>query len=346
MAEGNFEKARRAHLPSLARSMGIYIRNQGRSFGSNDCPSCGKAESHESNRVNIFLAENGEWRWKCFACGHPASSAIDYMALMCNVTHREAVDLILGNSTICAPVSKEQVAVQKKEVEERNEKLVGALRKILKNSGKVVAVDYLVSRGIPKELAEMAADKGIVRSLQDNPETVKSFLVEHVGKKLLQESGLWKHDKKMPSISFKPIIFPTGPEGAEFRLNRPPRDNETKSMRVGKLDKPIWWGSKTNHDILIVEGGIDLLSVVAMGWQGCVMGALGTNGWKEEWFPRLKKKYPDARFVLGFDNDKPGRDANKKVAELLDGLNYPYSTIVPFGDVKDWNDSLIQGERF
>ena len=342
-----FDKARDVYLPGFIRSQGIVLRPQGRSYGSPTCPVCGTSDDHASNRVSVFKAGNGVWRWQCFVCGNPAASVIDYAAAHWGLPPREAAfrlaneDLPAGVTPVAAkadPVASSSSV--------RDEEAVSQVIKIVRDKGHTsvkAVMEYLVDeRGIPERLIVEATRRGLLRMFPAEPLLSLRFLQEAVGEALLKKSGFWKEGKKWPAIAFRPIVFLLGEGGAEFRLAREPKQDEVKSIRYGKLSFPFWWKGKDEKRVLLVEGAIDTLSAAAMGWDCHIMGIPGCQAWRAEWFDMIAKKYGrDVEFIRGLDGDEGGQKSDQKIAEFLDqrGLKHSHQDI-PTG--ADWNKLLLK----
>lgn len=338
-----FNQARGAYLPGLLRGMGIELKKQGSKMSSNYCPVCGTGHD-DSNRVSIFLSEGGIWRFKCFSCGIPAASAIDFVAAHMKVTDREAVDIIVDSGEIQTPVP----AAKASSKEETSEALRNAIKVISDRADATLAVNYLVGRGIAQSVAELAAERGLVKSLPGDPAMAEKWLRNHVGYEGMLESGLLKPGKRMSACAFRPVVFPLGVDSAEFRLDHKEAKGEIKSIRYGHMKRPFWWKGENEKHVLITEGMIDMLSAVSMGWKGHIMGIPGATTWRMEWFAALQAKYPGIKFWIGFDRDGAGETASRKIATLLYDAegDYTYQIVTPPEGCKDWNDALAKGMTF
>jgi hypothetical protein len=338
-----FDKARSVYLPGFIRSQGIVLRAQGRSYGSPTCPICGTSDDKTSNRVSVFKMANGLWRWRCFVCGSPAASVIDYAAALWGVPPREASFRLANEDIPDIPAAEKSDPVASSSV--RDEESVGRVIKAIQELGYTSVnevMSYLTDqRGIPERLIAEAVRRGLVRMLPSEPIMALRFLQESIGEGLLKKAGFWKEGKKWPAISFRPLVFMLGKGGAEFRLAREPKADEVKSIRYGKLDFPFWWKGNDAKRVLLVEGAIDALSSVAMGQECHVMGIPGCQAWRPEWFDLIVKKYGSVEFIRGLDGDEGGQKADKKIAEFLTQRGYKHSHYdIPVG--ADWNKLLLK----
>jgi hypothetical protein len=341
--ESSFDRAKRIYLPAFLRSLGLTVNRQGNdsSYGMDYCPKCHYGKHRGGNKVSVFVANDRLWRWKCYSCDSSPSTSIDFAAQHWGCSVKEAVERI-NNDTQIAIVQTEIAKPQDVEV---NEAMVKAIKRLKEGAGCLGAKKYLGQRGIPDSLVEEAHGRGLVYSYHDTPYEAKLYLTERVGYPLLKKAGFLKHSA-WPAIAFRPLVFPFGNDGAEFRLTREPKDNEPKAIRYGRLHHPWWWKSQEDkNSTLIVEGVIDALSVIAMGWKGHVLPIPGVSGWREDWFVGIHKKYPKNVFHLGLDADTAGQNASDTIKQLLAGMGCQCEMLVPFSG-KDWNETLLAGNKF
>ncbi len=347
-----FDRARQVHLPELLREMGHKLTPQGHAYSSSFCPKCGQS-SETSNKVSIFPT-SGKWRWKCFSCGTPASSSIDWVAAEKEVTAIEAVAFINGNTpdvasfsdkvTNKAPVPPQEVSVSEAEKTVQYEAFAEVMAKVTPGLGCEVAVEYLDTRGLPKSLVQEAHRRKLVFSLPKDPTKARDILFAKAGEPLLRKAGCIKPASTWPGISFRPIIFPQWKTGGEFRIIRKPRSaDEPKSIRMGRLHTPWWWPGTNQKFLLVVEGAVDGLSVVQMGWKGHVMALPGVTAWNHDWLSRLSLKYPGIELFVGLDNDPAGTGMTREILEKAGSHGIKARRFTPNEGVKDWNDALRAG---
>ena len=172
--------------------------------------------------------------------------------------------------------------------------------------------------------------------LPSDPTVCKASLQREVGEDVLYSSGLRNPDKKSPGIAFKPLVFfLPGGSSAEFRVVKPVQEGQNKLVRYGALQYPWFWIGSTS-ECLVVEGPIDMLSAVAMGWNGFIMALPGIGNYgRTQWYLNAAAKYGIRRWVIGFDNDSkadgsnPGQEHAVKLAALFDELSFCRRTFVP-----------------
>ena len=288
----------------------------------------------------------------CFQCGF-TGSVIDLYAAMTGKTTMQAAQALaddLGlNKTDC--IRKPQlpkVDLPKIEVEKRQASLQIALKKLqeallvrLSAKPNPTARRYLTEqRSIDESVVSMAEQRKLVAYLPANPNEAQALLDTAVGRDLLVEAGLMRRDANMSAIAFRPLVFfMPGCVGAEFRLVRKAKD-EPKSIRYGELKFPYWW-SGTAETVTVVEGVIDLLSIVSLGQKGTVIALPGCQSWRQDWPARIQQKYGTNSFVLALDADDAGEMAATKIAAGLHRDAFQCTRLRPGVGCKDWNDVLI-----
>ena len=109
------------------------------------CRNTYTTKSHDSLKIS-----NGLWYW--FTKGVGGKSAIDYLIKVRNFTFINAVQTVLGNIKIQAPV-------QYKQQEKNKEKHLKVPVKAVNNDR---AINYLLSRGIDKDIIEECINKNLI----------------------------------------------------------------------------------------------------------------------------------------------------------------------------------------
>lgn len=95
-----------------------------------------------------------------------------------------------------------------------------------------------------------------------------------------------------------------------------------------------------NYDyLIIVEGEIDLLTLIECGYNNVVSLPFGANNvhcitHQKEWLRKFKK------IILALDNDEAGKIGTEKIKTVLNDFNNLYS--VDYGSSKDFNEVLTQ----
>jgi DNA primase len=325
-------------LRSFLESEGARFNTVGGVPRSDSCPCCGNG--HKGNN-KLALLKNGE-KWRCFSCGK-GGDVIDAASLSWSMTTRDAIKRLAEDQWVESSVKINRTATKKYDSlkEERQKALTVALTKLseaIKHNGPVPhaeLVNYLaIERGIGKEdprIIAQAMKNGMLGFLPNSPFRAKAFLEEAIGFDLMIESGLWNPEKKMPAIAYRPIVFfMPGFESAEFRLGRVAAEGEKKAIRYGSSPRPWYWSGTDGSKVAVVEGAIDLLSLVAYGFQGDIIGIPGATVWTPEWLKGYSK------VLTCLDPDAAGRAATAKILEACNSLGISGIDRTPTrGDIND-----------
>lgn len=164
------------------------------------------------------------------------------------------------------------------------------------------------------------------------------YLLDVVGRDLLERSGIWKKDSKAPAILYRPLAFvSSNKQGIEFRLIGASSVAMAKTIRYGEPSPRIWKG---NEHHMVVEGGVDMLSAVALGSKRTIIGLPGAKNWSEEdeWLHGLKGKH----VLTATDADEAGDRGAKDLAKFLDPKVTPMRRHAHHDGCKDLNDELQQ----
>lgn len=331
-----FEKAKARCLVDFARRSGFTLRKQGNGYAAKNCPYC----SPGSNDALSIFPKDGVWRWHCFRCNR-GGTVVDFAAAVWGVTDLQAAMRLANEEHIEAatlPAAAQSIPVL-------DDALKEALALLLKHghTSDRGCMDYLRSRGISERVVTEAVRRGLLRFLPSDPYRANKMLNERLGVPMLRQAGFLKLDSRWPGISFRPMVFFfPGCSAAEFRLARPPKDGEPKAIRYGHVKWPWWWKEgNTVSTIYVVEGVIDLLSLVELGLKKgeAVIGIPGVTSWREEWFAAAMKAHPEAKFVVALDADDAGQKAARTLSETLGGKGAQVVERIP--QHHDWNEHLL-----
>lgn len=327
-------------LVEVATSLGFPLRKQGRSWGGKRCPVCGEG-GDGSNRLSVFVSQDGKERWRCFACS-AGGDAADFIAAAKGITLREALREV-GDKLV--PVAEKHNKTSSAELPVPTYE--GFVRQLPVRDGKVVS--YLKGRGLSEKTIDEAVRRGILRMLPADPYASKKLLEERVGEGELRKLGLLK--SSWPAIAFRPLVFiMPGAASIECRIIKPSTDKDTpKSIRYGQMAWPWFWKSENDTllgrpitKVTVVEGAIDMLSLVELGLEKgeAVMGIPGVSAWKPAWFDALKMKHPGAKICVGLDNDDAGNSAADAIMDACKTVGLSAGRVIPPSGAKDWNDAL------
>lgn len=119
-------------------------------------------------------------------------------------------------------------------------------------------------------------------------------------------------------------------------------DKKISSEKGSQSNYFINWQHITNKDyLIIVEGEIDLLSSIEVGFSNVVSLPFGATNLKcidnqMEWLINFKK------IIIAVDNDEQGEKSKKQIIEKLLGYKEKLFT-VNLGEFKDFNEVLTNG---
>lgn len=341
-------------LTFVQTAFGTQGRRFGKSVGFNRCPNPDCGESHSNSvKVQVF-ADN---HWHCFACAK-GGTVVNFATYLWSKQYPVlAARELLGNNTFlqmapCARVSDAVIDAAEVARLEALEKVFTIIHKF-GFSTDPKGTQYLEERGIPSHIQMEAFRRGLLRFLPSNPHEATRWLRERVGEGLLKQAGLWKEGKRFPSIAYRPLVFLLPSlKGAEFRIIKEAGENDTKAITYGVKDVPWFWGGSLDASadrVAVVEGAIDLLSLVSLGCRCSVLGLPGASSWRrrfKEWFGDVRAKR-NAGFILLLDPDKAGVENTEKLLEAMKEEKMPaVAKPVPGGgDINDYLRSVKQAGK-
>jgi|GEM_PF-5359519 len=311
-------------------------------YRSRSCPNsqCGDG-SQGSVRVDIDPSKN---MYHCFNCG---DGGLPLQFLVASGEYKnvvEAARAILNNDAI--KISQDDLEERKLAEKNRlaneqktNQKRTYALTQIIETATHINAseyqkcLDYLQSRNITLEILREAYKRKLIAFLPDEPKKANQLILK-LGKQILIDAELLKKNSNFSGLAFRPILTPyftkNGQVGScEFRLTHKKNESDLKSMRYGKEKvKPWLWQSEENNLLAIVEGIIDALSLIHLGWKGSVICVPGIRNWQKHWAESCKGKH----VYLMFDNDGENKQSIDGMASIeldLESNCLSYKSVVP-----------------
>lgn len=333
----------------LERQLGVKGHKSGISMRFSYCPACGE-NGHSPHKLHIQADDN---HWFCHRCGE-RGSLIDAAMSLWGCDFKTALEkLVAGQSGAVKRIPIDQAKIDEAK-QKRNEKLkeaLGIIHPLTKQfQDDFNCLKYLTDvRKLPIEVIREAQNRNMLGFLPSDSRKAERLLLSEVGENLLHESGMWTVGKKRPMICYRPLVFfLPGFTSAEFRIIGEPKSKEQpKSIRLGTDSKyPYVWRSKSGSKAAVVEGFIDTLSTVALGFKGHVIGLPGCRNWNPEWFVNIHDKLQVSEYIRVFDNDTSseknwGQLGSEKLKVILDEFGYPNSAKNLPPD-KDMNKILIE----
>ena len=255
---------------------------------------------------------NGLWYW--FTKGIGGKSAIDYLIKVRNLSFINAVQTVMGNIKIQAPISYKQ---KEKSSEKR-------LKIPLKATTNDRAINYLLSRGIDKEIIKYCIENNLLY------EEEKTHNVVFIG----------YDENKIPSYAFCRAT------NEQRFMREATGSNKKYSFKIN--------AEKENNIVHLFESSIDLLSFATLF-------SIENRNWREENLLSLggiysskydveKTKIPISltefleknpnvnEILLHLDRDLAGRNASAFFQQVLSEKYKVLDRTVPFG--KDVNEYL------
>lgn len=294
------EKARQVDLLT-------YLKNYEPNELIEVCRGTYTTRTHDSLKIS-----NGLWYW--FTKGIGGKSAIDYLIKVRNLSFINAVQTVMGNIKIQVPISYKQ---KEKSSEKR-------LKIPLKATTNDRAINYLLSRGIDKEIIKYCIENNLLY------EEEKTHNVVFIG----------YDENKIPSYAFCRAT------NEQRFMREATGSNKKYSFKIN--------AEKENNIVHLFESSIDLLSFATLF-------SIENRNWREENLLSLGgiysskydvektkipislteflEKNPNVNEIhLHLDRDLAGRNASAFFQQVLSEKYKVLDRTVPFG--KDVNEYL------
>ena len=349
-----FERAKREiDLPSLLRSYGFELRQFNGYYRSNRCPYCGPSPHRNSTRLNIRYVD-GTWLWHCFACGQTGDVVKAVQLLEGFYSAKDAAEWILEDmkpsfrgadcKSTPEPVRKSTDQKQQSETNRARLQVIKALVNVAltgKGSRRRIWSYLIEERCIPEAVVREALRRKILYMLPDSPVVANRVILEAVPPDLLAEADLLTRSGSVKGlILMRPVLSPfrkkkEGLIGAQFRAISPDVAPKTISL----VSSGMWWWKGENRGVCVVEGLIDMLSLVAMRWKGSILALAGV-GLAQKAAEVLKGPLKGMDIYIALDCDTAGREATEKIASTVN-----VKAVLTLPDGKDLNDLLKGGVK-
>ena len=271
------------------------------------CRNTYTTKSHDSLKIS-----NGLWYW--FTKGVGGKSAIDYLIKVRNFTFINAVQTVLGNIKIQAPI-------QYRQQEKNKEKHLKIPIKAVNNDR---AINYLLSRGIDKDIINYCVKNKLLYQEE------KTNNVVFIG----------YNNDNIPSYAFCRAT------NQERFMREATGSNKRYSFKI-KADKE-------NNIVHLFESSIDLLSYATLlhlenkNWRAenlLSLGGIYSSKYDVEKtkipvsLTEFLEKNPNVKEIhLHLDRDLAGRNASSFFQQVLSEKYKIFDDTIPFG--KDVNEYL------
>ena len=302
-----------AYIPSEivaeARKIDLltYLKNYEPSELIEVCRGTYSTKSHDSLKIS-----NGLWYWFTKQVG--GKNAIDYLMKVRDYSFVNAVQTVMGNIKVQAPI------IYKQQEKSKERKLILPL----KASNNNIAINYLLSRGIESEIIQHCIEKNLLYEEQKNHNVV----------------FIGYDENKTPRYAFCRATN-------EEKFMREATGSDKKySFKIN--------AEKQNNILHVFESSIDLLSFATLlklsnrNWKEENMLSLG--GIYSSKYDMEKSKIPISliefleknpninEIHLHLDRDLAGRNATAFLQQVLSEKYKVLDSTVPFG--KDMNEYL------
>lgn len=285
----------------------IYLKedNSGKGY---ICPICGSGTGPKGTGITTKDNEH----YTCWAGCFTHSDIIDIIGLQNGITDtgqkfNKAYEIYGIN------VDEEYTAAET----ENKEEVKTNYKELYKQANNDLdKTNYLLNRGISKETAERF-NIGFIEN--------------------------WYHPKDTGK-HIKPVIIIPITDNIYFardtRANVPKKEQAYTKTKVGGSDIFNFAALSDNEPIYIVEGEIDALSIIELGYSAAALGTV-TN--KNKLIKRLEESQRDkeAPILIALDNDEAGKEPAEELQEELTNLGYLSYRVSPFLKEKDANEALI-----
>ncbi|MBN6740864.1 toprim domain-containing protein [Acidithiobacillus sp. MC6.1] len=347
-----FERAKQSMALSdfLVGFLGENPKKAGGHYRFDSCPHCG--EGH-SERLVVFLPENTSYF--CHKCG-AKGSIIDVAMIAQNLSSPlQAAKFLLGETDMASqqqtrrtPRAPAKAAADVPDGKGIKPVILGLL-KMSGNSRRDVpapVADYLQSRGLSTGTIQEAWKRKFFLALDGESRQIAGGVMKVIGKQTLADHDFINEKGMVKIIPYRPLVFPLShTESAEFRLIRAPRDGELKAITKGSKNHDMWFwkGEQGNTEAMIVEGAIDLLSVVEMRFKGTIFGLPGVTGFGDG--SRIVaglKAIQCSKVWMVLDNDDAGAKATAKLCGILKASGFDVTPLKHEDGCNDLNDILVK----
>lgn len=174
---------------------------------------------------------------------------------------------------------------------------------VLKCKKEINKTDYLLKRGISKEVIEK----------------------NNIG-----------YDENFKNGEWKALIIPTGWGSITAR-----NTDSTSKDRIRKIGNAAifnYWKLKNKEPFFIVEGEIDALSIETLGENAISLGSVNNI---QLLMKKFEEDKVENKFYLMLDNDEVGRKTQKELLNLMKKANIKVYETNSLGQYKDINEYLI-----
>ena len=254
---------------------------------------------------SLFRSKRNEIMFKDFATGE-TGNVVKFVQVLFDIKYHEALNKI-WKDLISNGAVKQKIPRIEQELKEPS-KVISIKRKYFTKTDE----DYWIQYGIDKEVLNYF-----------NVIPISSFWVNDI-----QQSFIY--DKDCPMYAYK--IF------NKFKIYRPYSKRREDKWRnnCGPYDIQGWEQLQDDNDLLIITSSLkDVMTLYTLGYNA-IAPQSENSAIPKTIIDNLKGRFKE--IIILFDNDEPGLNAAKKLAEKHN-LNYIYIPLnLVLFDVKDTSD--------
>lgn len=309
------------------------------------CPLCKSGTGiHKTGAFGIVPNTNNE-RWKCFSCGQ-SGTIIDLYAKLNNIDDKTSIRELAKKyentiNSIPQDKPKDTSIISKKEKEFVQERIISDIQMAQNN---VDTSAYMLKRGILEDVLK-----------RFNVGFIQEWI--HPNTLYKQLFGSDEEKKKYSYVRPTPrVIIPTSENSYLARDIRPNSAIPEKSqgytkMKVGETNILNLNALKNNKIVLVVEGEIDALSFISLGYETIGLGSTSMiNQFIEKQYYNIVGNCPKIErpiLVWALDNDDTGKKSTLVAMKLCKIHNIPSICVDSnfYGTSKDGNEAMINNRQ-
>ncbi|MGN1412436.1 MAG: BRO family protein [Oscillospiraceae bacterium] len=306
-----------------------------------ECPICKSGSGQHKTCAFSIMPNTNRTRWKCFSCNN-GGTIIDLYAKLHNIDDKTAIRELsekYGNKPIQRKPQKidtnrqEKEFIQKKIIED-----IKISQTFVDNSA------YMLRRGISKEVLQRFHVGFIPNWIHPN------ILYK-------QQFGTDEEKKKYSHVQGTPrAIIPTSDNSylsRDIRQNNeiPINAQSYTKMKVGETHILNIDALKTNKIVIVVEGEIDALSFISLGYETIGLGSTSMSNQfiEKQYYEIIGERSKTERPILiwALDNDETGRKSTSNALRLCKIHNIPCICVDSnfYGQFKDGNEMMINNRQ-
>ena len=305
-----------------------------------ECPLCKSGSGKNKTCAFSIVPNTNQTKWKCFSCNN-GGTIIDLYAKLHNIDDKTAIKELskkYGNTPI------QRKTMQKNNFHEKEFTQNKAIEDIRLAQTFTDSSAYMFRRSISPEVLQRFHVGFIPNWIHPN------ILYK-------QQFGTDEEKKKYSHVQGTPrVIIPTSNNSYLSRDIRPTNEipviaQKYAKMKVGETHILNIEALKTNRIVMAVEGEIDALSFITLGYETIGLGSTSMiNQFIEKQYYEIIGECSKAErpiLIWALDNDETGRKATSNALRLCKIHNIPCICVDRnfYGQFKDGNEMMINNRQ-